>query len=140
VFLLFVYLIPDLHELMFGQPFTSMPRDALNTFIIFEGGTLICCYAVITAMVQRYSTVYLVNLRQFRLRRIILFVAAYSSLVGMIFTLQGYTGFSPAEGPVPPQADGAVQLFFLISFLAGLILSVRYYRFLGIKREAIRKG
>jgi hypothetical protein len=135
VFLFFVYLTPDLYELMFGQPFANMQRGELNTFIMFEAGALIYCYAIITAMVQRYSSAYLAGFKHYRVRRIILFIAAYFCLLGVIFNLQGYTGLFPAEVPVPPETGAAVQLFFLVSSLAGLILSVRYYRFLGGRKE-----
>lgn len=139
IFLFFLYLSRDLHDLMFGQSVSEMPRGDLNMFLIFGAGTLLYCYAVITAMVQRYSTVYLAALKQYGLRRTILFVAAYFSFLLALTHLLGYTGLGPENGPAPAQPP-AMQLFALVSSLAGLVLSVKYYRFLGAQRQTLRRS
>ncbi|HQH27151.1 MAG TPA: hypothetical protein PLP17_07120 [Oligoflexia bacterium] len=142
ILLFLLSILPNFYELVWENPFSvdETRRGDTFLFVLFNAGAVLYSYAVVTAMVQRYCTVYLKTLRQFRLRRIILFVIAYLSFLSVLINAQSLTGFFPEDMPVRPESGGMVQLCLLISGAASLLLSSKYYKFIGRLRDKEKKA
>ena len=103
---------------------------------VFLCGSLLGYYAVITAVVQKHSQKRLAGLRQYAFRRFILFVAAYFNVLSLVYNLQVFTGTLPKQIPFQPEPADIYPLIGLISSIAGLVLTVMCYKFLGKHRAA----
>ena len=108
-------IMPNCYELISENPFTDAETGGSEKFffVLFNIGALFYSYAVLTAMIQKYSEIYLKELRQFRLRRIVLFVVGYLSFLNVLINAQSLTGLVPEDMPVHPESGGAIELFLL---------------------------
>ncbi len=139
VLLFLVSVEPNFYSLLWENPWLAENAEHSDfaVSILFDGGSLVYSYAVLSAMIQKYSTKYLTEFGQLRFRRVVLYITAYLAGLSVLINAHGLTGFFPKDMPIPPSNSGAEKLLMLISSAAALVLSVKYYKFLGRRRGAV---